>query len=335
MLPLVTEFSIILPEFSLILPEFSLILPEFPQFFKILGGCDTPPHPPSSDAPGNSIQTYPASLSNSFHGDPTDFPVELAVYGVIVKMITRGSDWELGWSIRLSTCNHLTWIVCVLAKTLNDRNHALMWRTRQAKFEHVRWRAKPIYLRSCGLFVHNYMQSEVIKNPSRVFHTWHTTRVKISQAITGLLAQQPCYSTVNVVQPCFNILFSAWRIDRGCSRMLEHAKRQTKISSFPDMFYHVWTWLLIYHDGSSNVVQVCSFIKPWTVCSNIAWTSLSTMFKLASWTMFKQKQAVCFHVCVWGHAFILWIHIHTIYKTIHYIYRSEIDLSQNLWGHSH
>ena len=31
----------------------------------------------------------------------------------------------------------------------------------------------------------------------------------------------------------------------------------------------VWTWLLIYHDGSSNVVQVCSFIKPWTVCSNM------------------------------------------------------------------
>ena len=41
MLPLVTEFSI--------------ILPEFPRFFKILGGgCDTPPHPPSSDAPDNT-----------------------------------------------------------------------------------------------------------------------------------------------------------------------------------------------------------------------------------------------------------------------------------------
>ena len=35
------------------------------------------------------------------------------------------------------------------------------------------------------------------------------------------------------------------------------------------MFYHVWTWLLIYHDGSYNVVQVCSFIKPWTACSNM------------------------------------------------------------------
>ena len=43
------------------------------------------------------------------------------------------------------------------------------------------------------------------------------------------------------------------------------------ISSFPDnMFYHAWTWLLIYHDGSNDVVQVCSFIKrPWTVCSNM------------------------------------------------------------------
>ena len=35
------------------------------------------------------------------------------------------------------------------------------------------------------------------------------------------------------------------------------------ISSFPDkMFYHAWTTLLIYHDGSNNVVQVCSSIKP-------------------------------------------------------------------------
>ena len=60
--------------------------------------------------------------------------------------------------------------------------------------------------------------------------------------------------------------------------------------------------LLIYQDGSNNVVQVCSFIKPWTV-----WTSLSTtlfklsMFKLASSTMLKpvnrQKQAVRFYVC--------------------------------------
>ena len=76
------------------------------------------------------------------------------------------------------------------------------------------------------------------------------------------------------------------------------------ISSFPDnMFYHVWTWLSIYHDGSNNVVQVCSFIKPWTLCSNMheqacqqpcsSWpvqpcSSLSTiLFKLASSTMFK------------------------------------------------
>ena len=42
------------------------------------------------------------------------------------------------------------------------------------------------------------------------------------------------------------------------------------ISSFPDnMFCRVWTTLLIYHDGSNNAVQVCSFIKPWIVCSNI------------------------------------------------------------------
>ena len=31
---------------------------------------------------------------------------------------------------------------------------------------------------------------------------------------------------------------------------------KTLISSFPDnVFYHVWTWLLIYHDCSNNHVQ--------------------------------------------------------------------------------
>ena len=29
------------------------------------------------------------------------------------------------------------------------------------------------------------------------------------------------------------------------------------------------TLLMIYHDGSNNVVQVCSFFKPGTVCSNM------------------------------------------------------------------
>ena len=78
----------------------------------------------------------------------------------------------------------------------------------------------------------------------------------------------------------------------------------TVISSFPDnMFYHVWTTLLIYHDGSHNIVQDCSFIKPWTVSSNIhqqacqqpgsSWPAQpcsglsTTMFKLTSSTMFK------------------------------------------------
>ena len=42
------------------------------------------------------------------------------------------------------------------------------------------------------------------------------------------------------------------------------------ISSFLNsMFYHAWTWLLIFHDGSNKTVQVCSFIKPWIVWSNI------------------------------------------------------------------
>ena len=45
----------------------------------------------------------------------------------------------------------------------------------------------------------------------------------------------------------------------------------------------------IYHDGSNNVVQLCSFIKPRTVCSNMHdQACMSTiLFKLASWTMSK------------------------------------------------
>ena len=45
---------------------------------------------------------------------------------------------------------------------------------------------------------------------------------------------------------------------------------------------HAWTWLLVYHNGTNNLVQVCSFTK------QRAWTSLSAaMFKLASSTMSK------------------------------------------------
>ena len=48
------------------------------------------------------------------------------------------------------------------------------------------------------------------------------------------------------------------------------------ISSFADnMFYRVWTWLLIYDDGSNNVVQVCSFNKSWSLFQH-AWKNLST-----------------------------------------------------------
>ena len=61
------------------------------------------------------------------------------------------------------------------------------------------------------------------------------------------------------------------------------------ISSFPDnMFYHVWTTLLIYHDGFNNVVQMNSLFQH-------AWTRLSTtLFKLASSTMFKLASSIMF-----------------------------------------
>ena len=66
------------------------------------------------------------------------------------------------------------------------------------------------------------------------------------------------------------------------------------------LFHHSLTTcsikLSIYHDGSNNVVQVCSFIKPWTVCSNMhEHASLSTtLFKLASSTMFNLASSTMF-----------------------------------------
>ena len=52
--------------------------------------------------------------------------------------------------------------------------------------------------------------------------------------------QQPCNSTVNMIEQYCSIMFqyivTAWRIDRGCSRMLEHAK--------PDLIQQPSSWLL-------------------------------------------------------------------------------------------
>ena len=97
----------------------------------------------------------------------------------------------------------------------------------------------------------------------------------------------------------FQHIVTAWRIDRGCSRMLEHAKTDTiqqpslwllyNIAVQPCYFIipwqHVlscmWTTLLIYHDGSNNVVQVYSFIKLRIVCSN--WHELAGQQHCSSW----------------------------------------------------
>ena len=78
------------------------------------------------------------------------------------------------------------------------------------------------------------------------------------------------------------------------------------ISSFPDnMYYHVWTWLLIYHDGSNNVVQVCSFIKPWTVCSNMH--EQACQQPCSNWT---SSNKLCVFTCV--------VYVFTVLKGIDY-----------------
>ena len=101
-----------------------------------------------------------------------------------------------------------------------------------------------------------------------------TTRGKISQASTRLLAQ-----LVSTYRYSLANRQGSFAYVRKCKTRLRTTTKfmivvtwlfNVVISSFPDnMFYHVWTWLLIYHDCSNNVVQVCSFIKPWTVCSNM------------------------------------------------------------------
>ena len=44
----------------------------------------------------------------------------------------------------------------------------------------------------------------------------------VNSVVTGLVIN-------SIVQSCFNILYITWRIDRGCSRMLEHAKLEFNI----------------------------------------------------------------------------------------------------------
>ena len=53
----------------------------------------------------------------------------------------------------------------------------------------------------------------------------------------------------------FQHIVTAWRIDRGCSRMLEHAK--------PDLIQQPSLWLLQHRCSR----YICYFIIPWQQCS--------------------------------------------------------------------
>ena len=96
------------------------------------------------------------------------------------------------------------------------------------------------------------------------------------------------------------------------------------ISSFPDnMFYHAWTTLLIYHDGSNDVVQVCSFIKPWTVCSNhwqtcqqhcSSWPAQSCSSWPAQVQACQQPKTSCAFLCVYKKT--LHCNLQQVYKSI-------------------
>ena len=101
--------------------------------------------------------------------------------------------------------------------------------------------------------------------------------------------------STGVVRICYNMQSPTWynnQVHSCCNIAVQ--------------FYHVWTWLLIYHDGSNNVVQILFVHQAMNSLFQHAWTSLSTtLFKLANSTMFKpvnrQKQAVQFYVCWFQH----------------------------------
>ena len=80
-----------------------------------------------------------------------------------------------------------------------------------------------------------------------------------------LLAQQPCNNTVNMITIYCSIMFkhnvTAWRIDRGCSSVLECAK--------PDLIQQPSSWLTC----CNIAVQSYYFIIPWQhvlSCMNMA-----------------------------------------------------------------
>ena len=110
--------------------------------------------------------------------------------------------------------------------------------------------------------------------------------------------------STGVVRVCYNMQNQTWyNITTTKFMVVVTSQFNLVISSFPDnMFYHAWTWLLIYHNGSNNVVQACSFMKPWTVCSNMheqagqqPCSSWPAQPRSSMWTN-RQKQAVRFYV---------------------------------------
>ena len=94
---------------------------------------------------------------------------------------------------------------------------------------------------------------------------WPIVRKLAVNRFCRCFADDPLTSSSIMLQP----IVTAWRIDRDCSRMLEHAKpdliQATKfmvvvtslfnlvILSFPDnMFYHVWTTTTLFKSVRSS-----------------------------------------------------------------------------------
>ena len=101
---------------------------------------------------------------------------------------------------------------------------------------------------------------------------WRNKGKRLSRNLSHTLAQ--CLVAMELVEILQYLFFGSltppWYSNEVHASCCNIAFQSCYISSFPDnMFYHAWTWLLIYHDDVPTTVQVCSFIKPWTVCSNM------------------------------------------------------------------
>ena len=162
------------------------------------------------------------------------------------------------------------------------------------------------------LFTSQYLRWVVLRAPmlrcKLQQYVARITRVKIAQAITGILPQQPCNNTVNMIAKKTTFMFQHIAYVRTWKTRLDTtAKFMIVVTSLFNLVissFHVTTCSIVYeqrcwfYDLSWWFQQRCSSLFVRQAMNSLfqhAWTSLSTtMFKLASSTMFKLASSTMF-----------------------------------------